>query len=215
MFTGIIEETGVVTGIRKGIKSCRLTIQGTVIFDDIKLGDSVAVNGVCLTVHAVSEHSFTADVMAETISRTALGVLTLGSKVNLERAMPANGRFGGHIVSGHVDAVGTIVSLIPEDNAVWITATAPPKIMRYLVEKGSVAMDGVSLTVAKTGRDSFQVSIIPHTGENTILLSKKTGDPVNLECDIIGKYVAHLLAPPGPGAGESKITMDFLVKHGF
>lgn len=215
MFTGIIEEIGLVEGIRKGEKSCRLTIKGSVIFDDLKLGDSVAVNGVCLTVNTFTANTFTADVMAETMRRSSLGALAVGSKVNLERAMPANGRFGGHIVSGHVDSVGKIASLVPEDNAVWITVLADPKAMRYIVEKGSIAIDGVSLTVAKTAPESFQVSIIPHTGANTILLSKKAGDPVNLECDIIGKYVERLLSPPTDVKKESKITMDFLTRHGF
>lgn len=214
MFTGIIEEVGVLESVRTGQKSCRLTVRGRAIFGDLRLGDSIAVNGVCLTVNAFTQTTFTADVMAETMRRSSLGALKAGDKVNLERAMPANGRFGGHIVSGHVDSVGKIASLVPEDNAVWVTVLADPKTMRYIVEKGSVAIDGISLTVAKTAKESFQVSIIPHTGANTILLSKKAGDPVNLECDIIGKYVERLLSPQ-PAKKDGGITMDFLMKHGF
>ncbi|MGI6727571.1 MAG: riboflavin synthase [Anaerovoracaceae bacterium] len=214
MFTGIIEETGVVVNIQKGEKSCKLTITGKKIFDDIKIGDSIAVNGVCLTVSALNENSFTADVMTETIIRSSLGILKKGQRVNLERAMPAQGRFGGHIVSGHIDATGEIESLVREGNAVWVTILTNSKVLRYVVEKGSIAIDGISLTVARVGETYFKVSIIPHTGAETTLLMKKKGDLINLECDIIGKYVEKLMNPTKEKE-KSIIDMDFLQKHGF
>ncbi len=209
MFTGIIEEIGEIAAIKRGAKSCELNIKGNIIFSDLKIGDSVAVNGVCLTATSINGSSFTADVMAETMRRSSLGTLQKGSRVNLERAMAANGRFGGHIVSGHIDGVGFVQSLVNEDNAVWVTITADEGIMRYIVEKGSIAIDGISLTVAKVLRDAFSVSIIPHTGSETTLLSRKSGDRVNLECDIIGKYVEKLV-----GKSEG-ITEDFLKKYDF
>jgi riboflavin synthase len=214
MFTGIIEEIGTVTSVVKGEKSCKLTITGNVIFDDIKLGDSVSVNGVCLTVTSMTKSSFTADVMAETMRRSSLGMLKNGSRVNLERAMSANGRFGGHIVSGHIDSTGEIISLIPEGNAVWVTVHADLNTLRYIVEKGSIAIDGISLTVAEVTNQYFRVSIIPHTRMQTTLLSKKSGDTVNLECDIIGKYIEKLMVPQKEEK-SSNITMEFLTKHGF
>lgn len=211
MFTGIVEEMGKISAIRQGAKSAQLTIQAQTVLEGTRIGDSIAVNGVCLTVTSLSASAFTADVMAESLRRSALGDLSPGSPVNLERAMAANGRFGGHIVSGHIDGTGTISSFRREDNAVWVTVAAPANLLRYIVEKGSVAIDGVSLTVAAvTGRD-FSVSLIPHTGAQTILLQKRVGDQVNLECDIIGKYVEKLLQPHK----ETNITMEFLAEHGF
>lgn len=209
MFTGIIEETGEIAAVKNGVKSCELTIKGSLIFDDLKIGDSVAVNGVCLTATTVNGNIFTADIMAETMRRSSLGTLKRGSRVNLERAMSANGRFGGHIVSGHIDGVGFVQSLVREDNAVWVTVTANEALMRYIVEKGSVAIDGISLTVARVYADAFSVSVIPHTGSETTLLLKKTGDRVNLECDIIGKYVEKLVGKP------SGISEEFLKKYDF
>ena len=198
MFTGIVEEMGKISAIRQGAKSAQLTIQAQTVLEGTRIGDSIAVNGVCLTVTSLSASAFTADVMAESLRRSALGDLSPGSPVNLERAMAANGRFGGHIVSGHIDGTGTIFSFRREDNAVWVTVATP-------------AIDGVSLTVAAvTGRD-FSVSLIPHTGAQTILLQKRVGDQVNLECDIIGKYVEKLLQPHK----ETNITMEFLAEHGF
>lgn len=216
MFTGIVEEKGIIKSINKGSNSSKLIIEGNKIFSQLQLGDSVAVNGVCLTVCSFTGKTFEADVMGETLSRSSLGSLEQGSRVNLERAMAANGRFGGHIVSGHIDGMGTIVSMTPDEIATWVKISTKPEIMKYIVQKGSIAIDGVSLTVAKVGIDDFQVSLIPHTGKETTLLSKKTGDTVNLENDIIGKYVEKLL-----GIGqeqekkESNITMDFLIKNGF
>lgn len=216
MFTGIVEEKGIIKSINKGSNSSKLIIEGNKIFSQLQLGDSVAVNGVCLTVCSFTGKTFEADVMGETLSRSSLGSLKQGSQVNLERAMAANGRFGGHIVSGHIDGTGTILSMIPDEIATWVKISTKSEIMKYIVEKGSIAIDGVSLTVAKVGIDDFQVSLIPHTGKETTLLSKKAGDTVNLENDIIGKYVEKLL-----GVGqeqekkESNITMEFLAKNGF
>lgn len=220
MFTGIIEETGRIVSIKKGAKSSVLQIEGNVIFEDLKLGDSVAVNGVCLTVTDITNRSFFADVMSETLRRSSLGELKQNSAVNLERAMAANGRFGGHIVSGHIDGTGTISRIEKEDNAIWYTIKASEKLMRYIVEKGSIAIDGISLTVAKVGSGEFCVSVIPHTMRETILAAKGVGSIVNLENDVVGKYIERFLQCPMNGEeksdkGESKITMEFLAKAGF
>ena len=213
MFTGIIEEIGAVRRIERGAKGARLTIAAKTVLDGTRIGDSIATNGVCLTVTDLTADSFSADVMAESLRRSGLGALQAGSPVNLERAMPADGRFGGHIVSGHIDGTGTVASLRREDNAVWLAVHAAPALLRYIVEKGSVAIDGVSLTVAAVDGTGFSVSIIPHTGAQTILLGKKPGDTVNLECDVIGKYVEKLLGPYGQAQGG--ITMEFLAQNGF
>lgn len=217
MFTGIIEEMGEVISVAKGASSSRLTISGNKIFSDVKLGDSIAVNGVCLTAASLTKNSFTADVMAETLRRSSLGILQRGSKVNLERAMAADGRFGGHIVSGHIDGTGTISNKTKEDNAIWVTVTAPKEVLRYIVEKGSIAIDGISLTVAYVDESCFKVSIIPHTAEETTLLLKDTGKIVNLECDVVGKYVDKLLNAPRvkEEKQDSKVTADFLRDYGF
>lgn len=193
IFTGIVEETGKIESVANGNKSAIITIIADKVLKGTKIGDSIAVNGVCLTVTSISGNKFTADVMAETIRRSSLGTLKHGSKVNLERAMAADGRFGGHIVSGHIDGTGVIRSLEREDNAVWVEIETPDKLLKYIVEKGSIAIDGISLTVAKLTDDSFSVSVIPHTGEETTLLAKKPGDIVNLENDIVGKYVERLM----------------------
>lgn len=211
MFTGIIEEIGTVRRIEHGAKGARLTIQAKTVLEDTRIGDSIATNGVCLTVVSMTDDSFSADVMAESLRRSSLGTLQGGSLVNLERAMAANGRFGGHIVSGHIDGTGTIASQKREDNAVWVKIKTPAPLLRYIVEKGSIAIDGVSLTVAAVTDTDFSVSIIPHTGTQTILLGKKPGDPVNLECDVIGKYVEKLTAPHKTGG----ISTNFLAENGF
>ena len=211
MFTGIIEEIGTVRRIEHGAKGARLTIQAKAVLEDTRIGDSIATNGVCLTVVSMTGDSFSADVMAESLRRSSLGSLQGGSPVNLERAMAANGRFGGHIVSGHIDGTGTIASQKREDNAVWVKIKTPAPLLRYIVEKGSIAIDGVSLTVAAVTDTDFSVSIIPHTGAQTILLGKKPGDPVNLECDVIGKYVEKLTAPHKTGG----ISTNFLAENGF
>jgi len=220
MFTGIIEEVGKITAVTKGQRSSQLWVQGAVIIDDLKLGDSVAVNGVCLTVSQLRGNKWMADVMSETLSRSNLGDLKGGSAVNLERAMPANGRFGGHIVAGHIDGTGHIVKSTKDDNAVIFEIGAPPKILRYIIEKGSIAIDGISLTVIGMTADSFKVSIIPHTVKQTILGIKKAGDPVNLENDLVGKYIEKLLVNPAPKTDRNQeksagLTIDFLTEAGF
>lgn len=221
MFTGIVEEIGTVVSISKGVKSSRMTLQGNVIFEDMHIGDSIAVNGVCLTVTEKTSNTFTVDVMAETLRRSSLGSLGKGSKVNMERAMAANGRFGGHIVSGHIDGTGTIANFVKEDNAVWVTIETPSKLLKYIIEKGSITIDGISLTVAYVDSHCFKVSLIPHTATNTTLLSKKAGDIVNLENDIVGKYIDKLLHFEDTEDSESKqdksssISMDFLAQNGF
>lgn len=216
MFTGIIEETGTVTAIRKGAHSAVLTIQARKILTDIRLGDSIAVNGVCLTVTAYNQSGFSADVMHETLQRTALGQLHSGAEVNLERAMAANGRFGGHIVSGHIDGTGVIQNIRQDDNAIWYTISAAPSVLRYIVEKGSVAIDGISLTVAAVTEDSFSVSIIPHTAAQTTLSAQAKGNTVNLETDCIGKYVEKLLGLAAPvQKQQTTITLDLLARSGY
>ena len=218
MFTGIVEEIGTILSVKKGVKSSALTISGDLIFEDMHIGDSIAVNGVCLTVTNKTKESFTADVMAETLRRSSLGSLKAGSKVNLECAMAANGRFGGHIVSGHIDGIGEIESFVREDNAVWVTVKTPVKLLKYIIEKGSIAIDGVSLTVAYVDNRCFKVSLIPHTAANTMLLSKKAGDIVNLENDIVGKYIEKLMHFDEQVEEDTKttgISMDFLAKNGF
>lgn len=215
MFTGIIEEVGVIKSIRMGAKSAVITIEAEKVMEDIHLGDSIAMNGVCLTVTSFDKNSYSVDIMHESLRRTNLGEMKSGSRVNLERAMPANGRFGGHIVAGHVDGTGRITSMKKDDNAVWIYVETEPAVLKYIVEKGSITIDGISLTVAEVNAKSFAVSVIPHTGSNTTLLEKKTGDKVNLETDIIGKYVEKLLGYREPERSSSNITMEFLAEHGF
>jgi len=216
VFTGIIEEVGVVKSIRMGAQSAVITIQAEKVMEDIHVGDSIATNGVCLTVTSFDKNSYSVDVMHETLRRTNLGTLKSGSRVNLERAMAADGRFGGHIVAGHVDDPGTITSMEKDDNAIWITIRTTPAVLKYIVEKGSIAIDGISLTVARVDDKSFAVSVIPHTGANTTLLEKKPGDTVNLETDMVGKYVEKLLRyEESKEKPQSGITMDFLKSHGF
>lgn len=219
MFTGIVEETGVVERIKKGRNSAELTVKASYIMDDVKLGDSIAVNGVCLTVTGFDNQGFTADVMHETLNRSSLAHIKSGSRVNLERAMKADGRFGGHIVAGHVDGVGIITDITRDDNAIWYTVKAAPGVMRYIVEKGSIAIDGISLTVAKVMNDSFSISAIPHTVRETVLSDRQRGDRVNLENDVIGKYVEKLMRPANPVVEatekNSVITEEFLTRYGF
>ena len=182
------------------------------IFEDLKLGDSVAVNGVCLTVTTINKNTFTADVMFETLNRSSLGSLNIGSNVNLERAMSANGRFGGHIVSGHIDGTGKIINKKVVDNAVLYYVSADKKILNYIIEKGSIAIDGISVTIVDITNSYFSVSIIPHTLSNTILIQKNIGDIVNLENDCIGKYVKRFMSIEEK---SSNITEEFLMKNGF
>ena len=189
MFTGIVEEIGLVENVKKGPASASVTINAPAVTAGTKTGDSIAVNGICLTVTSLAGSTFTADIMHESLNRSSLSDLRRGCRVNLERAMAADGRFGGHIVSGHVDGTGIISAIREDDNAVWYTVRTSPAIMRYIVEKGSVTIDGVSLTVAAVTEDSFSVSVIPHTRQVTIMGDLRAGDKVNLENDIIGKYV--------------------------
>ena len=214
MFTGIVEELGTVKQVVSGSAWGQIEIAGREVLAGTKLGDSIAVNGVCLTVTNLRSGSFTADVMAETMRRSNLGSLKKGDQVNLERAMAADGRFGGHMVSGHIDGTGVISQMKQEGNAVWVTVDTSEELMRLIVEKGSIAIDGISLTVAKEMPGAFQVSIIPHTGEETTLLKKKPGAVVNLENDMIGKYVEKLMRKESEGGGRS-LTLDFLKQHGF
>lgn len=215
MFTGIIEEIGTISAIHRNPLEAKLTISAEKIFSDLKIGDSVAVNGVCLTASDISDNNFTADVMNETFNRSSLSELKSGSPVNLERAMTANGRFGGHIVAGHVDGIGIITNIKKDDNAIWYTISAENCIMKYIIEKGSVAIDGISLTVAQVSKDSFSVSVIPHTARETILSHKKAGDKVNLENDLVGKYVEKLLNFKDDEKPQSRITREFLANAGF
>ena len=215
MFTGIVEEMGVLRSVRRGAHSAVLSIGAETVLSDLKIGDSVAVNGVCLTATTVDAGGFTADVMHETLNRSSLGALVPGSPVNLERAMAANGRFGGHMVAGHIDGTGTITARRQDDNAVWYTVSAAPSLLRYIVEKGSIAIDGISLTVASVAADRFSVSVIPHTAAVTVLGRKRPGDSVNLETDIIGKYVEKLLRPAADTAPKGGISLEFLMENGF
>ena len=215
MFTGLIEEVGILRAARKGAHSSVLSIGARDILDDLKVGDSVAVNGVCLTATSVDSGGFAADVMHETLDRSSLSALVPGSPVNLERAMAAGGRFGGHIVSGHIDGTGSITARRRDDNAVWYTVSASPSLLRYIVEKGSIAIDGISLTVAGVSERDFSVSVIPHTAAVTIRGGKGPGDTVNLETDIIGKYVEKLLRPGETAAPSGGLTLEFLARNGF
>ncbi len=211
MFTGIVETLGVVKSVAKGAKSSRLIIGITNMqFDDVKIGDSICTNGVCLTVVEFTGSEFAADVMHQTFKHSSLGALKVGEYVNLERAMKASDRFGGHIVSGHIDGVGTVSNIKKEDIAIYYTIKADKSIIRYIVDKGSIAIDGISLTVASVNSNSFVVSIIPHTAECTTLSLKSVGSVVNLENDIIGKYVEKLLSKP-----STAITKEFLLENGF
>jgi riboflavin synthase len=215
MFTGIVEEVGAVRSVVSGHTSGEIAVRAGKVLEGTKIGDSIAVNGVCLTVTRLLPDGFTADVMPETLRRSNLGRLRQGDPVNLERAMAADGRFGGHIVSGHIDGVGTITEQRRESNAVWVRIQADQEILHLIVEKGSITIDGISLTVADLRADSFQVSVIPHTGSETTLLRKGVGQVVNLENDIVGKYVQRLLQPAAPQPQESRITLEFLAEHGF
>lgn len=215
MFTGIIEEMGIV----KSIKNSAITIEADKIFDDLKLGDSVAVNGTCLTISSFSNKIFKADITSETLSRTNLGDLKSGFKVNLERALTLSKRLGGHIVSGHIDGVGIIKNISKNDRDIILKIEVPANLMKYIIEKGSVAVDGISLTVAEVNKNIFSIAIIPHTFNETILYYKKEGDKVNIENDIIGKYVEKLLqfnnCDNEKNNKNSNINMEFLIKNGF
>ena len=217
IFTGIIEELGVVKSIAiNGASGC-ITIKARKVLEGTKLGDSIAVNGTCLTVTSINSDGFSADVMAETVRRTSLSQVGKGDMVNLERAMILNGRFGGHIVSGHIDGTGTITKYTKEENAIWVTIKAPEEILDLIVEKGSICIDGISLTVATVSDRDFQVSIIPHTAKETTLIQKKVGSLVNLENDIVGKYIKKFMEnkQESQSKRESGLTMEMLEKYGI
>lgn len=216
MFTGIIEELGTIRGVSLTKDGGELQIAATTVLGGTKLGDSIAVNGTCLTVTKLEKDGFTAFVMAESLRRTNLGNLKRGSVVHLERAMAADGRFGGHMVTGHIDGQGTFLSQKPEGQAVVLTIGADPEIISGIVEKGSIAIDGTSLTVMDVGKDSFRVGIIPHTGGHTALLDRPKGYACNLETDVIGKYIQKFLAKNTESTPKkSTLTMDFLRENGF
>lgn len=212
MFTGIIEEVGTILCVKKGIHSSVLTIGAKKVLEDVHIGDSIAVSGVCLTVTSFSSSSFTADVMHETLLRSTLSETAKDTAVNLERAMPMNGRFGGHIVTGHIDGTGIISSVVKDDVATVYTISAPDDILRYIIRKGSVAIDGISLTVKEVRAKDFSVSVIPHTKAQTTLSSKTKHQKVNIENDCLGKYIEKFLSFPGE---KSKITREFLLQHGY
>jgi riboflavin synthase len=214
LFTGIVEELGIVIRILKGVKSSKITLKGSKVLGDIHIGDSISVNGVCLTVVNTSSITFTADIMNETLKKTSLSELKEGQEVNLERAMSGNGRFGGHIVSGHIDGTGIITEKKKDDIAVWLKIQTSQKILYYIIEKGSIAVDGVSLTVVGVYSDYFTVSVIPHTARETVILKKTIGSKVNLECDIVGKYIEKFLKADKIEK-ETNIDRNFLLNHGF
>lgn len=214
MFTGLVEEIGTIENIIKGAKSAQITINASKVLEDVKLGDSISTNGVCLTVVNFTKNSFTVDVMPETMRRSNLKNLKHGSRVNLERALRLGDRLGGHIVSGHIDGVGFIKSVEEEDNATWVTIESSGDILKYIIEKGSIAIDGTSLTVAYVDNINFKVSIIPMTRDETTLLSKKVGEEVNLECDMVGKYIERLTMFKQEEK-KSSISMEFLKENGF
>ncbi len=214
MFTGIIEEKGIVKSITLRGESGFLEIQCQKVLEDTKLGDSIAVNGACLTVTSLEQDAFTADVMAETLRRTSLKELKKGSFVNLERALQIGHRLGGHMVSGHVDGIGIIRKLEPQGIAMVMTISTKSSITEGIIEKGSVAIDGISLTVVSVEEEAFSVSLIPHTIQETNLAHKKSGSTVNLETDMIGKYVKKFLTSETRDS-DSSITMDLLAENGF
>ncbi|MEY2194574.1 riboflavin synthase [Neobacillus sp. BF23-41] len=218
MFTGIIEEIGVVANIQRTGESFVLAIEAKKILNDVHLGDSIAVNGVCLTVTSFTGKLFTVDVMPETVKASSLNMVKRGSKVNLERAMAAGGRFGGHFVSGHIDGTGIIKSKQSFENAVYYEIEAEQNILKYVILRGSITVDGTSLTVFAVTENSFTISIIPHTLSETILGLKGSGDIVNLECDMIGKYVGHFIKNLSSDTVEKRktgITAQFLADNGF
>ena len=216
MFKGIIEEIGTIHSVKRTQNSLTLEISGTQIFDDLKIGDSVAVNGVCLTATTIRSDRFTADVMPESVKMTTLLNLSAGSPVNLERAMAANGRFGGHVVAGHVDGQGNIIGKDHVGNSIVFRITTSSDILHYIIYKGSITVDGASLTVSKVGQGWFEISIIPHTIGNTILQYASIGTMVNLETDIFGRYIEHFMKGSSQeSTTPSKVTMDTLLRNGF
>lgn len=216
MFTGIIEETGIVKEIVRRSRSIVLKVEAKSVLDDIRIGDSIAVNGVCLTAASFTNNSFTADVMPETMQRSNLGNMRAGSRVNLERALTLQSRLGGHIVSGHIDGMGSVLSRKRDDNALLFTIAASEGLLKYIIEKGSVAIDGISLTVVSSSNSSFVVSVIPHTQTETTLHLKEAGEKVNIETDIVGKYIERFIKKSAREDDVPRgLTIDFLTQNGF
>ncbi|PPD49687.1 MAG: riboflavin synthase [Methylotenera sp.] len=208
MFTGIVEEIGSVKAVKRNGPSLRLTLSGKIVLEDVKLGDSISVNGICLTVTTFDRDSFSVDVMPETLKASSLDGVRPGTRVNLERAMPANGRFGGHFVSGHVDGVGRIVKKRSLANAVYVDISCEPSLLHYIVPKGSISVDGTSLTVFDVTERGFTLSLIPHTYSETVLGMKQAGDAVNLECDMLAKYMEKLVR-------QKPMTLESLASQGY
>jgi riboflavin synthase len=215
VFTGIIEEIGTIAGIRRTGPMFEIFINAEKVLKDVNLGDSISINGVCLTVTSYTTGKFSVDVMPETVKATNIGELQPGSKVNLERAMAAGGRFGGHFVSGHVDGIGKIIRKERLENAVYYEIQVGEDLAAGMIMKGSVAVDGTSLTIFGVTENTFTISLIPHTMAETILGQKEAGDQVNLECDMIGKYVGHYLRNTGFGTKKQSMTKSFLEENGF
>jgi len=215
MFTGIIEELGTLEAVKRDAFNMELTFRAKTVLKDVQLGDSIAVNGVCLTVTYFTEINFTVDVMPETFRKTSLGELQIGDKVNLERALTLQTRLGGHLVSGHIDGVGKIKNKKREQNAIVVSIYAPPEVLKYIVPKGSIAIDGISLTVVGHDEDSFWVSIIPHTASMTTLGFKDGGNLVNLEVDLIARYLEKLLNYSDQEEKKSRLDWQFLKENGF
>jgi riboflavin synthase len=214
MFTGIIEELGTIGHIKTGSQSLELTILAKTVLNDVKLGDSIAVNGVCLTVTSFGDQQFTVDVMPETYHATSLAKIKVGDKINLESSLRFNGKLGGHFVTGHVDGIGIIKQITPVDNALNYKIGMDKNLMQYCINKGSIAIDGTSLTIFGVGDDWLNIALIPHTVKNSVIGSKKVGDIVNIECDMLGKYVLNL-AKANTLQVPSNITRETLAKNGF
>lgn len=209
MFTGIVEEIGRVSAVRAKPQAMELTISCSLILEDVKRGDSISINGVCLTVSTFTNDTFTVDVIPETVKSSTMSGLKSGARVNLERAMPANGRFGGHFVSGHIDGVGVIRSVKKEANAVTKTIEVEPRLMKYMMQKGSIAVDGTSLTIFALGHNSVTISLIPTTQEDSLIGAKGIGDKVNIECDMLAKYTERIQT------AEPKMSRSWLAENGF
>ncbi|MBA9026542.1 MULTISPECIES: riboflavin synthase [Bacillaceae] len=212
MFTGIIEDVGTVQSLKRGIQSMAITIESPKIVEDVQLGDSISVNGVCLTVTEFTNHLFTVDVMPETVKASTIKLLKPGAKVNLERAMSAQGRFGGHFVSGHIDGTGTIMKKEQKENAVYYTIKLAEGLAQYCIPKGSIAIDGTSLTIFRIEKNEITISLIPLTYKDTILGQKNVGEAVNIENDMIGKYIVQQIKNTGQTTG---LTASFLLENGF
>ncbi len=215
MFTGIVEETGIIKSVKWSSHSAIIGIKANKVLCGLKIGDSINTNGACLTVTSFDNTGFSVGVMSETMRRTNLNKLSAGSQVNLERALRFNDRLGGHFVSGHIDGTGIITGIRKEDIATWITVNATEDMLKYIVLKGSVALDGISLTIADVAKKQFMVTIIPHTTKETTLLSKNIGNKINIECDLIGKYIEKFMLAKPHKSTTSKIDMDFLKNSGF